>query len=317
MLIDTHAHVNFNAFREDGEEVLKRALENDTWVLMPGSQYSTSKRAVGMAERYDKGVYAAVGLHPIHLGEQRKVDVLEVQSLRLTPLAQGKQSWEEFVTRSEEFDYEKYKELTKSKKVVAIGEFGLDYYYRPKGKAKLEAFKAKQKEVFLKQLELAEEARLPVILHCRVAHEDMLELLTTSLREVSRRETNYPSTGSGQANLRGVVHCFTGTAEQAQKFMELGLYLGFNGLILKDVPALPNPEEVISSIPLERIVLETDSPYLVPPSARRSLGEGGQDRNEPLFVKYVAEEIARIKKVSVQEVAETTTQNAKTLFSLA
>ena len=154
MFIDTHGHVNFNAFRDDSNEVLRRTLENNTWVVMPGTQYSTSKRAVEIAEGFDRGVYAAVGLHPIHLGEQRKVDVMEVQSL---PPAQDKQSWEEFLTRSEEFDIEKYRELTKSKKTVAIGEFGLDYYYRPKGKAKLEAFKAKQKEVFLKQLELAVE----------------------------------------------------------------------------------------------------------------------------------------------------------------
>ena len=289
MFIDTHAHVNFNAFRDDSGAVLKRALENDIWVVMPGTQYSTSRRAVAMAEGFESGVYAAVGLHPIHLGEQRKVDVLEVQSL---PQGEEKQSWEEFVTRSEEFDFEKYRELTRSKKTVAIGEFGLDYYYRPKGKAKLEAFKAKQKEVFLAQLKLAEETQLPVILHCRVAHDDILDLLEARGKKI-----------------RGVVHCFTGTAEQAQKFMEFGLYVGFNGLILKDVPALPDPREVISSIPLERIVLETDSPYLVPPIA-------GAERNEPLFVKYVAEEIARIKKVSVQEVADATTQNAKTLFAL-
>jgi len=287
MLIDTHGHVNFNAFRDDSNAVLKRALESNTWVVMPGTQYSTSKRAVEMAEGFESGVYAAVGLHPIHLGEQRKVDVLEVQSL---PLDQNKQSWEEFVTRSEEFDVEKYRELTKSKKTVAIGEFGLDYYYRPKGKVKLEAFKAKQKDVFLQQLDLAEEARLPVILHCRVAHDDMIGMLEARAKK-----------------MQGVVHCFTGTVEQAQKFMALGLYIGFNGLILKDVPALPKPEEVISSIPLERIVLETDSPYLIPPML-------GVERNEPLFVKYIAEEIARIKKVSVEEIAEATTQNAKTLF---
>ena len=118
--------------------------------------------------------------------------------------------------------------------------------------------------------------------------------------------------------MRGVVHSYTGTAAQAKKFMDFGLYLGFNGLIFKNVPALPNPEEVIASIPLERVVLETDSPYLIPPSARRSLGEGGQqiERNEPLFVKYVAQEIARIKKVSFEEIARITTENAKTLFTL-
>lgn len=291
MFIDTHGHVNFNAFRDDSDAALKRALENDTWVIMPGTQYSTSRRAVEMAERYDQGVYAAVGLHPIHLGEQRKVDVMEVQSQE-----SGQESWMIFETRSEEFDIEKYRELTKSKKAVAIGEFGLDYYYRPKGKAKLEAFKAKQREVFLAQLKLAEESQLSIILHCRVAHDDMLDILNTVYKMQNTA-------------LRGVVHCFTGTVEQAQKFMELGLYLGFNGLILKDVPALPNPEEVISFIPLERIVLETDSPYLIPPMA-------AAERNEPTFVKYVAEEIARIKKVSVEVVAEATTQNAKTLFAL-
>lgn len=309
MLVDTHAHVNFNAFREDADEILRRALENDIWVVMPGSQYSTSKRAVEIAERYDRGVYAAVGLHPIHLGEKRKVDVLEVQSEDVQ-----KQRWMTFETSEEAFDYEAYKVLDQSPKVVAIGEFGLDYYYRPKTKAKLEQFKEKQKEVFLKQLELAEELGLPLILHCRVAHEDMLDILgeflsnprppsDTTLRSVVSMERRE------RKPMRGVVHCFTGTIEHAQRFMALGLYLGFNGLIFKEVPALPNPKEVIDSIPLERIILETDSPYLVPPMAPR-------ERNEPLFITYIAKEIARIKQISLEEVTETTTKNAKDLFRL-
>ena len=118
------------------------------------------------------------------------------------------------------------------------------------------------------------------------------------------------------------MHCYTGDLKQAEQFYNLGLYFGFNGLIFKDVPALPNPEEIVASIPLDRIVLETDSPYLVPPSARRSpderRNEGGPptERNEPLFVKYVAEEIARIKNISLDEVASATTSNAKALFGL-
>lgn len=294
MLIDTHAHINFNAFREDSDEVLKRALENGIWVVMPGSQYSTSKRAVEIAARNAKGVYAAIGLHPIHLGEQRKVDVLEVQSS--LDFARDKEPWEEFTTRAEEFDYAQYKELAQSKKVVAIGEVGLDYYYFPKSKEKRKQMKQKQRDTLQKQMDLADELGLPVILHCRVAHEDLLEILDTKYKIQDTK-------------LRGVVHSYTGTAEQAQKFMELGLYIGFNGLILKDVPALPKPEEVIASIPLDRIVLETDSPYLVPPMA-------GRDRNEPLFIKYIAEEIARIKKVSFEEVAESTTKNARVLFGI-
>ena len=306
MLIDTHSHVNFNAFREDSDEILKRTLENDIWVVMPGSQYSTSKRSVEIAERFREGVYAAIGIHPIHL-EQRRVGVKETQSeIKEEPIrpldktrdrhAQGKNSWETFETRAEEFDYGKYKELARSKKVVAIGEIGLDYYYQPKNKTKREEFRRHQKEILQKQIDLAEELNLPVILHCRVAHRDLFEIL----------DTRYKIRNTA---LHGVLHSFTGTVEQAQQFMDLGLYVGFNGLIFKDVATLPNPEEVISSIPLDHIVLETDSPYLVPPAAEK-------ERNEPIFVKYIAEEVARIKKISLEQVAEATTQNAKSLFKI-
>ncbi|OHA63651.1 MAG: hypothetical protein A2842_02750 [Candidatus Wildermuthbacteria bacterium RIFCSPHIGHO2_01_FULL_48_25] len=284
MLIDTHGHVSFNAFKEDGDAVLKRALENNTWVIMPGTQFSTSQRAVEMAEKYGKEVHAAIGLHPIHL-EEREVDVLEVQSESVK-----KEAWMTFETRAEEFDYEKYKALGQSKKVVAVGECGLDYYYEPKGKEKREAFRLKQKTTLALQVKLAEELGLPVIFHCRKAHDELIEFLS-------------------QGKVRGVVHCYTGTLAQAEKFYAMGLYFGFNGLIFKKVPALPAPEEIIKNIPLERIVLETDSPYLVPPEAKT-------ERNEPLFVKYVAEEIARIKGISVDEVASATTANAQALFKL-
>ncbi|MDO8655595.1 MAG: TatD family hydrolase [bacterium] len=285
MLIDTHGHVNFNAFKDDAHEVLKRALDSDIWVVMPGTQYSTSKRACEMAGRYKEGVYAAVGLHPIHLGEKRRVDVQEVQS------QEGEvEPWMTFETRSEEFEYEKYKQLAQSEKVVAIGEVGLDYYYESKNKTKREEAREKQRHALREQMKLAQELNLPVIFHCRKAHDDLFALIDGW-------------------NGRGVVHCYTGTAEQAQRFIAKGLYIGFNGLILKQVPALPSPDEVVSSIPLERIVLETDSPYLAPPQAK-------EERNEPLNVQYVAEEIARIKHITLEEVARVTTQNAKTLFTL-
>ncbi|MDP2664444.1 MAG: TatD family hydrolase [bacterium] len=289
MLIDTHGHVSFNAFKEDGDAVLKRALENNTWVIMPGTQFSTSQRAVEMAEKYGKEVYAAIGLHPIHL-EEREVDVMEVQSEQVQ-----KQPWMTFESRTEEFDYEKYKTLALRQaqgkgKVVAVGECGLDYYYEPKGKEKREVMRNRQKSTLALQMKLAEELSLPLILHCRKAHDDLIEFLS-------------------QRKVRGVVHCYTGTLAQAEKFYAMGLYFGFNGLIFKKVPALPDPEEIIKNIPLERIVLETDSPYLVPPEAKT-------ERNEPLFVKYVAEEIARIKGISFDEVASITTENAKKLFQL-
>ena len=308
MLIDTHGHVNFNAFKDDNAQVLRRVLENDTWVVMPGTQFSTSKKAVEMAEKYEQGVYAAIGLHPIHL-EEREVDVLEVQSEPLDSARGNSADWMIFQTRGEEFDYEKYKKLALSeqdeRRVVAVGECGLDYYYEPKGKERREAFRFQQKSVLGLQIKLAEELDLPLILHCRKAHDELIEILNTKYKPSPRAQAE----GIPNTKLRGVVHCYTGTIAQAEKFYEMGFYFGFNGLIFKKVPALPNPSEVIANIPLERILLETDSPYLVPPEAKT-------ERNEPLFVRYVAQEIARIKKVSVEEVASATTANAKEIFGI-
>lgn len=287
MFVDTHGHVSFAAFKADADEVLRRALEGGVRVIMPGTQYETSKKAVEMAGKYGEGVHAAVGLHPIHLAEKRRVDRLEVQSQE----GEG-EAWETFATKGEEFSLEKYRELAKQEKTVAIGECGLDYYYEPKGREKREALRSKQKSVLAQQVRLAQELGLPVIFHCRKAHEDLIAFLSPH-----------------QGKVRGVVHCYTGDVKQAERFYDMGLFFGFNGLILKKVPALPDPKDIISAIPLERIVLETDSPYLAPPQA-------GRERNEPLFVKYVAEEIARIKKIPVEKVAEATTKNAENLFSL-
>lgn len=284
MLIDTHAHLNFSAFKEDVDKVIKRALENDIWMINIGSQYATSQRAVDIAPKYYKGVYAAVGLHPIHL-EERKVDHSEIDSQIV------------FKTRAEEFDYEKYKELARNPKVVAIGEIGLDYWYKPKTKKKLEQFKEKQGEIFLKQLNLAKELNLPVILHCRLAHNDLLEILNITMKQW------------GNETMKGVIHCFTGNWEQAQKYLEMGFYFGFNGLIFKKIEGAPNWQEIIKKLPLEKILVETDCPYLAPPPFE------GQ-RNKPLYVKYVAQKIAEIKNLSYEEIARITTQNAKDLFKI-
>lgn len=245
MLIDTHAHLNFRDFKDDAADVARRSLAGGVWMINVGSQYSTSKRAVEMAEKYPEGVYAAIGLHPIHVQDG--------------------------------FEYEKYKKLAESKKVVAIGEIGLDY------KSEYLPFKEKQKEVFLNQFNLAKELNLPVILHCRMAHDDLLASLE---------------------KWRGMVHCFTGTLEQAEKYLEMGLYLGFNGIIFK-----LNLDEIIKKTPLDRILLETDCPYLTPPQEKNH-------RNEPIFAKYVAEKIAEIKNLSYNKIVEMTTKNARDLFKI-
>jgi TatD DNase family protein len=253
MLIDTHAHVNFRAFDHDFDEVIKRSLGEDVWMINVGSKYETSKKAVEIAQSYNNGVFAAIGLHPIH-------------------------------AKDEEFDVERYKKLALSgsegsDKVVAIGEIGLDKF-KDYG-----SFLKEQKEVFLKQLDLAKELNLPVIIHCRMAHEDLLDILK-----------NY--------NLSGVIHCFTGTWEEAKKYLDLGFYIGINGIIYKR-----DLKEVIEKVPLEKIFIETDCPYLTPPQAE-------SERNEPIFVRYIAKDIARIRGIDFKTVSQTTFQNAADLFNI-
>ncbi|MBL7150069.1 MAG: TatD family hydrolase [Candidatus Pacebacteria bacterium] len=296
MLIDTHAHLNFNSYRNDDDNVIRRSLDNDTWMINIGSQYETSKKAVEIAEKYPEGVYTAVGVHPIHLAEgifKVKLDEEEMA----------------FQTKNENFDYEKYKELAQSKKVVAIGEIGLDYYWRPKTKRKLEIFKQKQRTVLCQQLKLAKELNLPVIFHCRQAHQDLIELLS------AQPEVN-PQ--------KAVAHSFVGNLDQLQKYLDFGFYIGFNGIIFKKIEEikrndnkvviLPHSlqsfdfEENIRQTPLEKILIETDCPYLTPPPMT--------GRNEPIYVKYVAEKISQIKNLNPEEIAKITTENAKNLFQI-
>ncbi|MFA4998471.1 MAG: TatD family hydrolase [Candidatus Paceibacterota bacterium] len=272
MLIDTHSHLNFNAYRDDADEVIRRSLNNNIWMINVGSQYKTSERAVEIAERYQEGIYASVGLHPIHLAEgifKTKLDKEEIA----------------FQTRNENFDYDSYKNLAQSKKVVAIGEIGLDYYYRPKTKIKLEEFKNRQKEVFLEQFRLAKELNLPIIFHCRMAHQELIGML------------------GNNAGGKGVVHCFTGDWRQAQEYLDMGFYIGFNGIIFK-----MDLNEVIEKVPLDKALIETDCPYLTPPPM--------EGRNEPAYVKYVVEKIAKIRGLDCEKLEEITSKNARELFKI-
>ena len=200
MIIDTHSHLSFKAYDNDRDEVIKRTRKEGVVCIDVGTKYETSQRAVELAEA-NESIFAAIGMHPIHI----KTDLLKL-----------KMDDEEgaFAPLGEEFDAEKYKKLalSGSRRVVAVGEIGLDYYYRPKSKTKQNLFKQKQKEVFVQQLDLAKELNLPVIIHCRMAHKDVIEIL------------------QGR-NLRGVIHCFTGSWAEAQKYMDLGFHLGINGII--------------------------------------------------------------------------------------
>ncbi len=256
MLIDTHAHLNFKDFDKDRDEVIKRSLEQDTWMINASSTFSTSKLAVSIAEKYQQGIYAAVGLHPIHV-------------------------------KDEAFDAEQYRQLAQSKKVVAIGETGLDFMY---------ANQQAQKELFLQHLKLAKELNLPVIFHCRKAHDDMLKVLQSS--EVK------------ELFLKGVVHCFTGRWSQAKQYLEMGLYLGFNGIIYK-----MDLDEAIKKTPLDKMLIETDCPFLCPSEALAKEG-WRHERNEPIYVKYIAQRIAEVRGEPFEKMAEITTQNAKRLFNI-
>jgi len=272
MIIDTHSHLSFKAYDKDRDEVIQRTQKEGVVCIDVGTKYKTSKNAIELAEK-NEGIYAAIGMHPIHI----KTDLMKLKM---------DEDEGAFAPLGEEYDKEKYKELAKSSKVVAIGEIGLDYYYRPKTTSRLEQFKVLQKKVFTEQLDLAKELNLPVIIHCRMAHNEIIEILG-----------NYKG-------LTGTIHCFTGNWEQAQKYMDLGFYLGINGIIFK-----MDLDEVIKRAPLDKILVETDCPYLTPP-------EAGTERNEPIFVKLVAKRIAELKNVSFDEVADKTTENAKKLFGI-
>jgi len=273
MLIDTHAHLNFEAFENDWRETAKRALLAGIKIINVGSNLKTSKRAIEIAEEFKEGVYAAVGLHPVH--------VLD-----------------------EEVEIEEYRKLAAHPKVVALGEIGLDYYrlpetIRPEGAGGVaggrqikspEEIKNLQKEILLKFLKLGAEEKLPVIVHCREAHVDLIELL---------EDFDKPA-GS---DARGVMHCFSGSWEEARRYFNLGFLISFTGII-----TFAHFEgEVLAKAPLEKIMVETDCPYLTPEPHR-----GG--RNEPLYVEFVAREVARIKDKPYEEVAKITTENAKRLF---
>ncbi len=283
MFIDTHAHINFAAFKDDADEVIRRSLDSDTWMILVGSEFKTSTRGLNYANKYQKGVYAAIGLHPIHLQDMAVENDDE----------NGEYS---FTARAEEFDYDSYEKLAKFEKVVAIGEIGLDYYHLDP-KKDIQAAKKKQQEVFAQQLLLARSLDLPVIIHCRQAHDDLFIILQDFKKEYGHIiPLDRPW---------GVVHCFSGDEDLAWKYFSLGLLISFTGLVTFS----KQWDDLIRKIPLDKIMIETDTPYMTPEPYR------GQ-RNEPLLVQYVAKRIADIKNIKTEKVAEITTATARAFFKI-
>ncbi len=279
MLIDTHCHLNFNAYKDDVDAVLNRALDADVWVINVGSQQSTSERAIALAEKHDQGVYAIVGLHPVHLFPSH-VDESE----------QGI----DFRTRGEGFEYELYKQLAQHEKVVGIGEMGLDYFHMPQGIDEQEV-KRVQYQAFEQGIALAQELQKPLTIHTRPtkntydAYDEVLAILKQ------------------QQCSNAVVHCFSGTLDQAKALLDHGCLLSFTGIVtFKNAQAI---HEIAQYTPFEQMMLETDAPYLSPTPHR---GE----RNEPVYTQFIAEHIARLKNVTVEEVAQKTTTTARKFFGI-
>jgi TatD DNase family protein len=282
--IDIHSHVNFTAFDADRDEVIKRALENDTWVINVGTQVDTSKKAVEMANQYDEGVYAIIGLHPIHTGASFH-DVKE--------LGEG---GKEFTSRGEAFDKGVYREMLKDPKVVAIGECGLDYY-------RMDALSIeKQKKAFIMQIELANEFNKPLMLHIR---NNQKQQLITGEEGSPNAYMDALEILKQHSKVKGDVHFFAGNIEEAKAFVDFGFTLSFTGVITFTT----DYDEVIKNTPLEMIMTETDAPYVTPAPYRGK-------RNEPTYVREVVKKIAQVKGQPEDEVAQTIISNAKRVFGI-
>jgi TatD DNase family protein len=270
-LFDTHTHVNFAAFKDDADQTVKRALDEGTWMINVGTQIDTSKSAADLANKYEQGVYAAIGLHPVHTYQQ----MLDEEESH-------------FKSRAESFVEADYEALL-TDKVVAVGECGLDYFRIPETSDKSSVISKQQLE-FIKQLEFAKKHELPIIVHCRDAYGDLAEILK-----------------SEYAGLPGVIHSFTDTWNTAKQFLDLGFCIALNGILTFDKTG--KLAEVVANTPLDRLLTETDAPYLTPPPFRGK-------RNEPSYVKHIAARMAEIKKMEIEELGNQTFNNAKNLFRI-
>ena len=252
-MIDTHIHLDEEAYAPDREEVIARQRESGVEaMIIPGVNAASIEGIFAVAHNHPGYCYPALGFHP----QDVKAD------------------WQEQWTIIEQA-IRAHKE-----EIVAIGEIGFDYYWDT-------TFKDAQREVFRRQLDLAEELNLPVLIHSREATEDTLNVLKT-------------------AHVRGVIHCFNGSKEVAQQYLQMGFYLGIGGVLTFKNCKL---SETLEVVPLDRLVLETDGPYLAPTPHR---GE----RNESRLMIHVAERLAQVYNCSVEQIIETTSRNARQLFAI-
>jgi len=255
MLIDTHCHLDFKDFNDDRSDVLKRARDSGVMsIINVGSSMEGTARSIQIAR--DNGfIYAAIGIHP------HEADSVSENDIRL------------------------FAGFLDKPKVVAIGEIGLDYY-------KDISSRENQKKLFISLLKTAKEAGLPLIIHNREAHADMIDILKNIAGD----------------SVKGVMHCFSGDRAFLKTCLDMGFFISFAcNITYKNAGRL---REIVKLAPMDRLLLETDAPFLAPQDFRGK-------RNEPMHVRYVAEEISKIKDLSFEEVAKITTENAQKLFRIS
>ena len=253
MIFETHAHYDDEQFAEDRETLLDSMAEGGVGkIVNVSATYDSCERVVDMVQKYPF-MYAAVGIHPDEVGSLN------------------------------EESFESMKTLFQRDKVVAVGEIGLDYYWNKENHEM-------QKKWFIRQLNLAREKNLPVLIHSREAAADTMEIMK-----------NYAS------GLNGVIHCYSYSKEMALEYIKMGFYIGVGGVVtFKNARKL---KEVVEAIPLESILLETDCPYLAPEPYRGK-------RNSSLYLSYVADEIARLKGITREEVVRQTEANAREMYRI-
>lgn len=252
-LFDTHSHYNDEKFEIDREDIIKKTYEQGiTKLVCAGYNLKSSIEAVEMANKYDY-IYSICGISPNDLNDYNEENILKI------------------------------KELAKSKKNVAIGEIGLDYYWDKENKNI-------QKQAFIQQINLANELNLPIVIHSRDAVQDTIDIL---------KENN--------VNKKGIFHCAMLNKYLIEEGLKLGFYISFAGPIT--FKNSKNAEEIVKMVPNDKILIETDSPYLSPEPVRGT-------RNNSINVKYVAQKIAQIKGISIEEIAKITYQNAINIFEI-
>ncbi len=284
---DVHAHVQFAAYDADREAVVLRARDAGVRFINVGTQKDTSRRAVELAERYE-GVYAAIGLHPVHTARSFH----DADELGGGEMTQG------FVSRGEIFDINYYRELALHLKTVAIGECGLDYFHFNEDEPREMQIK-KQKDAFLAQIALATEVKKPLMIHCREAFDDLISVLRSSPLALFSRDP-------------GIIHFFTGSVDDMSNLLNLGFSFTFGGAITfppRKGEAENHYHELIRQIPLNRILSETDAPYVAPALYRGK-------RNEPAYITEIVKKLAELKNVSMDKTASQVRENAKRIFGI-